>query len=148
MNLEQRIAEDLKDALRAGDENRKRTLRMVRAALKNAAIEARGELDDEAVLAVLQRQARQRRESISAFERGGRADLVAAEKAELAVIEPYLPRQLTPEEIEAAARRQIEALGASGPQDLGRVMRPLIEEMSGRADGRVVSEIVRRLLNG
>jgi uncharacterized protein len=147
-DLEQRLAEDLKAALRAGDEDRKRTVRLLIAAMKNARIDAPGhQLDPAAQLTVIQRQARERRESIAAYEQGHRPDLVAREQAELTIIESYLPTQLTEAEIEAAARRQIEAVGARGPQDMGRVMGPLLQQLAGRADGRTVNEVVRRLLS-
>jgi uncharacterized protein YqeY len=148
MDLEQRLAEDLKSAMRSGDEDRKRTIRLIITALKYARIEARGELDESAQLTVLQRQARERRESIAEYERGRRPDLVAREQAELSIIDDYLPKQLTDEEIEAAARQQIAAVAASGPQDMGRVMRPLVKQLAGRADGARVNAIVKRLLAG
>jgi uncharacterized protein YqeY len=148
MNLQERLAEDLMAALRSGDADRKRTLRVVRASIQYAAIEARGELDDEAVLAVLRREARQRREAIVEFERAGRDDLVASERAELAVIEEYLPPQMDRDEIEREARQAIAELGASGPGDIGRVMGALMGRLSGRADGKVVSEVVRQILAG
>lgn len=146
MSLSERLSEDLLSAVRSGDEDKKRTLRLLIAELKNAAIEAREELGDDAALAVLQRQARQRRDSIEEFAKAGRDDLVASEQAELDIIESYLPQQMSPEEIEEAARRQIEAVGATGPSDMGRVMGPLMKELSGRADGRLVNETVRKLL--
>jgi uncharacterized protein YqeY len=148
MTLEQQIAADLSAAVKAGDEERKRTLRMLRAALQNAAIEARSDLDDAAVVAVVQRQAKQRRDAAGEYERGGRSDLAAAELSELTILEAYLPRQLDDSEIEAAARRRIEAAGATGPSDIGRVMGPLMADLAGRADGARVSAIVRRLLSG
>lgn len=146
MDIEARLQADLREALRSGDEDRKRTLRSLLAALHNARIEARGPLDEAAQLAVLQRQARQRRESIAEYSRGQRPDLVAREEAELAIIESYLPGALSASDIEAAAKRMIEQVGAQGPQDLGRVMGPLMKELAGRADGKEVNAIVRRLL--
>lgn len=147
MSLEQQIADDLLVALKAGDEDRKRTLRLLKAALHNATIEAGRPLDDTAAITVLQRQAKQRRDSIEQFDRGGRADLVAIEQTELVIIESYLPSQLTEDEIEAAARKQIEACGATGPADMGRVMSALMAELAGRADGKTASAVVRRLLS-
>ncbi|MCS7294011.1 MAG: GatB/YqeY domain-containing protein [Chloroflexota bacterium] len=146
--LKERLQADLADALRSKDEVRKAALRMVLAAIRNAEIEQQRPLDDAGVIAVLQKQAKLRRESIAEFERGGRADLVEKERAELALIERYLPQQATPEEIEQAARRVIAETGASGPRDLGKVMPILMKEFAGRADGRQVNEIVRRLLGG
>lgn len=146
--LKERLQADLADALRSKDEVRKAALRMVLAAIRNAEIEQQRPLDDAGVIAVLQKQAKLRRESIAEFERGGRADLVEKERAELALIERYLPQQATPEQIEQAARRVIAETGASGPRDLGKVMPILMKEFAGRADGRQVNEIVRRLLGG
>ncbi|MFN2115461.1 MAG: GatB/YqeY domain-containing protein [Anaerolineae bacterium] len=148
MTLEQRIDDDYVTALRAGDDGRKATLRLLRAELKNATIANGGPLDDEAVTRLLAQQAKQRRDSAAQYGAAGRDDLVANEMAELAVIEDYLPRQLAPEEIEEAARRLIDEVGATGPADTGRVMGPLMAQLAGQADGKQVSEIVRRLLAG
>jgi uncharacterized protein len=148
MGLEQRIDEDYVAAMKAGEAERRNTLRLLRAALKNAGIEARGPLSEEAVTRVLVQQAKMRRDSIEQYDAGGRADLADAERAELAVIESYLPRQLAPDEIEAEARRVIAAAGAHGPGDMGQVMRQLMADLAGRADGKVASDIVRRLLTG
>ena len=154
--LEARLDADLTAAMRSGDEERRGTLRLLKAALKNAAIEAVGRggfksgdaLDEAAVEAVLRKQAKQRRDSIEQFQRGGREDLAAAEARELAIIETYLPQALSPEEVEAAVRAQIAAVGASGPQDLGKVMGPLSKALAGRADGKLLSDMVRRILAG
>ena len=148
MTLKTRLMEDLKRAMREGDEVRKSTIRMVRAAIVNAEKEAGKPLDDEGVIAVLQREVKRRRDAIAAFEQGGREDLAAKERAELAVLEAYLPRMLTPQEIEAAAKEVIAEVGAKGMGDMGPVMRTLMGRLKGRADGRQVSEIVRRLLAG
>lgn len=146
--LKERLQADLADALRSKDEPRKAALRMVLAAIRNAEIDQQRSLDDAGVIAVLQKQAKLRRESIAEFERGGRSDLAAKERAELELIERYLPRQASPEEIEEAAGRVIAETGAAGPRDLGKVMPILMKEFAGRADGRQVNEIVRRLLGG
>ena len=147
-SLKDRLQADLAEALRAKDEVRKSALRMAMAAIRNAEIEKGGGLDDQEAVAVLQKQVKQRRESIEEFRRGGREDLAAREAAEIAVLEQYLPEAATPEEIEAAARRVIAETGAAGPRDIGRVMPVLIREFAGRADGRQINEIVRRLLSG
>lgn len=154
--LESRLEADLTTALRAGEADRKRTLRSLKAALQYAAIEAAGKggfvtgdhLDQTGVEAVLRKQAKQRRDSIEQFERGGRDDLVAVERAELAIIEAYLPQPLAAEEVEAAVRAQIAAVGANGPADLGKVMGPLSKALGGRVDGKFLSDTVRRLLAG
>ena len=155
-SLELRLADDLAQAMRAGDEDRRRTLRSLRAAIKNAEIEAvgkhqlvRGEsLDDSLLLGVLQKQAKQRRDSIEQYSAGQREDLAEIERRELAIIEAYLPQMLSEAEVEALVREQIQALGASGPADMGRVMGPLMQALGGRAEGKLVSATVRRLLTG
>ena len=148
MSLKDKLMEDLKQALRQGDECGRSTLRLVMAAIKNAEIEKRHELDEEELLAIIAKEAKQRRESIAEFEKGGRQDLVGREKAELQVLLTYLPEQLSREEIEARARQIIEEVGATGPAQMGEVMRRLMPLMKGRADGKLVSQTVRELLAG
>ena len=121
---------------------------MALAAFQNAEIASGAALDEDAALAVVAKQAKQRRESIEEFRKGGRQDLVDKEEAELAILATYLPQQVTREEVTAAAREVIEETGASGPSDLGKVMPVLMKRFSGRADGREVNEVVRELLAG
>ena len=148
-SLRERLREDLKAAMRAREIVRRDTIRMLEAAIKNAEIERRGEeLADEDVLAILQRQMKQRRDSIEQFEQGGREDLAEIERAEMAVIEAYLPEQLSRGDIAEAARRVIGQVGASGPGDRGKVMGPLMKELRGRADGAAVNAVVSELLEG
>jgi uncharacterized protein YqeY len=144
--LQEQVQESLKDAMRRQDAIRRSALRMLIAALKNAEIEARKPLDDAAAIAVLQKQAKQRRESIAEFEKANRQDLVAQEQGELAVLEEFLPEQATDEDLLAAAREVIASTGAAGPRDMGKVMPVLTARFAGRADGRRISEIVRGLL--
>jgi uncharacterized protein YqeY len=144
--LKERIQSELNDALRAHDETRKTALRMLTAAVRNAEIEARHELDDDGVIAVVQKQVKQRRESIVEFRKGNREDLAAKEEAEMAVLEVYLPQQADRSEIESAARKLIAETGASGPRDIGKVMPPLVKQFAGRADGRAINDVVRELL--
>lgn len=132
--------------MRAGDERRKSALRMALAAIKNAEIDARHELDDEGVITVLSREVKQRRESIEEFRKGRRDDLVAKEQAELEVILKYLPVQLSRDEIAEVARRIIQETNASGPRDKGKVMPVIMAELRGKADGREVNEVVTLLL--
>jgi uncharacterized protein YqeY len=148
MSLKERLTADLYDAMRQREELRRDTLRMALAALHNAEIEARGELDDDATLAVLSKEAKMRRESIEEFTKGGRQDLVDKETAELAIISAYLPQQLSRDEIVEAARQVVLESGASGPKDIGKVMPALMQRLQGRADGRLASEVVRELLSG
>jgi uncharacterized protein YqeY len=151
MGLREKLTSDLKDAMRQRDEIRKRTIRSVIAGVKQAETEldASGDrvvLDDDGILRVIAKQARQRKESITEYRKGGREDLVAEEEAELAILETYLPQQLTREEIEVEARQVITEVGASGPRDIGKVMKPLMARLRGKADGRLVNEVVRELL--
>ncbi|MGD9933612.1 MAG: GatB/YqeY domain-containing protein [Dehalococcoidia bacterium] len=145
-NLKEQLQSDLLAAMRVRDETRKSTLRMLTAAVKNAEIEARAPLDDGAVMAVIQKQVKQRRESIIEFEKGGRQDLVDKEQAEMTILESYLPRQAGREEIEAAARRVIAETGATSVRDIGKVMPALVKEFAGTADGRAINDAVRSLL--
>lgn len=146
MGLLERLNQDLKEAMRAGDERRKLAIRAVKTAIRNAEVEKMAPLDEDEILAVIAREAKKRRDAIEEFRRGGREDLVADEEAELAVLESYLPRQLTAEEIEAHAREVIAELQAAGQPDMGSVMRRMMADLKGRADGRLVNQIVRRLL--
>ena len=148
MGLREQLREDLKAAMRAQDATRRGTIRMLEAAIKNAEIEKRGQaLEDPDILAILQRQLKQRRDSIEQFERGGRKDLADIERAEIEVIQAYLPEQLSEDDIEAAAKRIIDQTGATGPGDRGKVMGPLMQELRGKADGSAVNSVVSRLLS-
>ena len=144
--LKERIQEELHDAMRKHEEVRKSALRMLTAAVKNAEIEARAPLDDAGVVAVVQKQVKQRRESIIEFQKAGRQDLVDQEAGEMAVLEAYLPQQATRAEIEAAARRVVAESGATTIRDIGKVMPVLTKEFAGRADGREINAVVRSLL--
>jgi uncharacterized protein YqeY len=121
---------------------------MVLAAVHNAEIEARGELDEGAILGVLAKEAKQRRESIEEFRKGNREDLVAREEAQLAAIQQYLPQQMSREEIVQAARAVMAEVGASGPADKSKVMPVLVNQLRGRADGREINAVVTELLSG
>ncbi|MEE9615852.1 MAG: GatB/YqeY domain-containing protein [Anaerolineae bacterium] len=148
MGLKQTLQEDLKKALRARDERRKSVIRMTLSAIVNAEVKHGGELDDVGVTAVLQKQARQRRGTIAELQQASRPDLLAVEEAELAVLEEYLSRLLSREEIADEARQVIAEVGATGMGQMGPVMRQLMSKLKGRADGRVVNKVVRELLSG
>ena len=133
--------------MRAKDVPRRNTIRMLEAAIKNAEIDKRGAaLADADVLAILQRQVKQRRESIEQFEKGGRKDLADNERVEIDIIEQYLPTQLSRDEVEVRARAVIGQIGASGPGDRGKVMGMLMRELRGEADGSLVNAVVGELL--
>jgi uncharacterized protein YqeY len=146
MTLHDHLRDDLAQAMRSGEAARRDTLRLLLAAIKQTEVDSRVTLDDAGVEAVLRKQAKQRQESIADYSKAGRNDLVSAEKAELAIIESYLPQMLGRVEIEALASEVISELGASGPQAMGQVMARLMPEVKGRADGRLVNEVVRGLL--
>lgn len=148
MNLKTRLQEDLKQAMRENAPVRKAALRLTLAAIKNAEIEKRGELDDAGVLAVLHTEVKRRRDTIAELEKTDRADLLAAEQAELACLLEYLPRQMSRDEIIAAAREVIAQVGASRPAQTGEVMKRLMPQLKGQADGKLVNQIVQELLSG
>jgi len=146
VDLKQKLTDDLKQAMRDGDKVRRSVIRLAMAAIKNVEIARQTTLDDTDILGVIAKEARQRQESIDAFKQGNRPDLVAQEEAELAVLKEYLPRQITREEIIAAARQVIAEVGAQGPGDKGKVMPQLIAQLKGKADGREINTIVTELL--
>ena len=147
MGTTEQIDTDLKQALRSGDKLRVNTLRGLKSAIKYAEIEAGGELDEQQVVGVIAKQAKQRRDSIAEFEKAGRTDLVEQEAAELAVIEQYLPAQMSEAEIRAKAQDVISELGVSDMKGMGLVMKQLMPKLQGQADGKVVSDVVRQLLS-
>jgi hypothetical protein len=150
MSLKEQLQEDLKEALRARDGRRKAVIRMALAEIVNAEIELEHneELTDADVIAVLQKQARQRRDAISELRQANRPDLLAEEEAQLVILEGYLPSLLSREEVAEEARQVIAEVGAVGMGQMGPVMRRLMSELKGRADGRVVNAVVRELLSG
>ena len=151
MSLKERLAEELKAAMRAKDAVRLRTIRSLRAALMEREIAERhgGEavLTEEQELAVVQKQAKQRRDAIEQYEQAGREDLAAKEREELEVLKEYLPRQLGEDEVRTVVERIIAETGASSPRDMGKVMGLAMKELRGKADGRMVQAVARRLLS-
>jgi len=144
--IKQKLMDDLKQALRDREKVKVSVIRLVMAAIKNAEIARQTTLADTDVLGVIAKEARQRRESIEAFRQGNRQDLVSQEEAELAVLETYLPQQMSREQIIAEARRVIEEVGAQGLGDKGKVMPKLMAQLKGRADGREINAVVTELL--
>lgn len=136
----------LKDAMRAKDDVRRRTLRMVLAAVKLVQVEKQAPVDEAGLLSILQKEIKLRREAIADAEKAHRPDLVDASQAEIAVLESYLPRQLTQAELTTLAQRVIAETGATGPADMGKVMKAMVAEVHGRAPGDQVSQVVRQLL--
>ena len=147
MSLQERLSEDLKDAMRQKDEIRRSTIRFVRAAIHNQEIDKGDALNDDEIIGVLSRMVRQHQESISEFKKADRQDLVGKEEAELRIIREYMPEQIPEEKLAELAREAISQTGASGPGDFGKVMGILMPQLRGRADGAQVSSVVRQLLS-
>ena len=148
VTLSDRIESEMRDAMRARDEQRTQTLRMVMAATHNVKIARGRDLTDEDVVDVLTKQVKQRRESIAMFRGAGREERAAAEESEAAILAEFLPQQLTEDEVTSLVHAAIAETGATSPADLGQVMGRVSPQTKGRADGRLVSEVVRRLLAG
>ena len=149
MSLQQRIDSDLKDAMRAKDTTKLGVLRMLKSALKYAAIEkpgAEGELNDAESMQVIRKQAKQRHDSIESFEKGGRMELAAKEKDELKILSGYLPQQLGADELSKIVRETIVSIGATSKAQMGLVMKELQSRVAGRADGKTLSQEVQRQL--
>jgi hypothetical protein len=147
MTIQERLGEAMKAAMKAQDSLRLNAIRMARTAIKNAEIEARGTLDDVAVIRVLSTLVKQRRESADAY-REVRPELAAKEEQELAILQEFLPAQLDEAELKAIIEAAVIAAGASGPRDMGTVMKLVTPQTTGRADGRQVSELVKSRLAG
>ncbi len=148
MTLKERLNSDMKEALKAHETARLSAIRMIISAYRNKEIDSRKDLDDEGILSVLSTAAKQRRESIEQYEKAGRKDLVDKETAELNVIQSYMPQQMGREEIEALVKEAVSESGAKGPADMGKVMKVLMPKVKGRADGRLVNELVKAALGG
>ncbi len=147
MTLQDRIETAMRDSMRARDERRTQTLRMAMSAAHNREIELGRSLADDDYLEILGKQVKQRRESIEAFRAGGREAMADNEEAEAAILAEFLPDALSAEELETLVRAAISETGASSPADLGRVMGKVVPQTRGRADGKVVSDLVRHLLS-
>ena len=148
MSLKNQITEDMKTAMRAKDAERLGTIRLLTAAIKQKEVDERVELDDAAVVAVIDKMVKQRKDSITAFEQGGREDLAAKERAEMAVLAAYLPERLSADDIAAEVKAIVAELGASGPGDMGKVMGAVKARLAGKADMGAVSAAVKAALAG
>ena len=148
MNLRQQITEDMKSAMRAGDSRRRDAIRLLQAALKQREVDERIELDDAAVIAVIEKMLKQRRDSIAQYEAAHRQDLADAEKFEVSVLQGYMPAALSDAEVDAIVAEAVSTTGAKGPQDMGKVMAVIKPRLSGRADMGKVSALVRARLTG
>ena len=147
MSLKEKITEDMKNAMRAGEKERLATIRMILAAIKQREVDERIQLDDSQVLAALEKMIKQRKEAIAQFEAGGRSDLVAKESAEIAVLQAYLPAQLTDAEVEALIAAAIASTGATSIKDMGKVMGVVKAQAQGKADMAKVSARIKQKLS-
>ena len=147
MEIQNRLSEDLKTAMKAKEKIKVDTIRMVRAQLKDFQIAKRDELTEEDEISVLTNAAKKRKEALELYEKSDRQDLIEQEKQELEIISAYLPAQLSKEEVEKVVLKVIEEVGASSPQDLGKVMGATMKDLKGKADGKMVQEIVREKLS-
>lgn len=146
MSVKSQLESALKDAMRASDDLRKRTLRMALSAIRLAEVEKGAALDDTAVLSLLQKEIKARQESIEDARRAKRPDIEAASLEEIAVLQEFLPKQLTPEDLETLAKQVIAEVGATSVREMGQVMKVLMPRLEGRAPGDQASQVVRRLL--
>ena len=146
MSLKAQITEDMKSAMKAGEKDRLKVVRLMLAAIKQVEVDTRTDLDDAAVLSVLDKMVKQRRDSVEQFEKGGRDDLAAIENAEIAILETYLPEQLSEEDLDAMINEAISATGAESIRDMGKVMGQIKAQAAGRADmGAVGAKVKARL---
>jgi uncharacterized protein len=148
MHPKEKLQEDLKTAMKSGDAERKDALRFIMAAIKQVEVDTRAQLSEEQTYGLLMTEAKKRRDSIAEARKVGRNDLADKEEMELRLIESYLPQQLTREELEVEARKAVEEAGAKTPKDMGNVMKILMPRVKGRADGKLVNDVVKSLLNG
>jgi uncharacterized protein YqeY len=146
MSIKTQLNDSLKDAMRSGDEVRKRTVRMVLAAVKQVEVDKRTELDDAAVLSVIQKEVKNRREALEEAKQANRADLVEANEAEIGVLQAFLPKAMPVEELRALVQAAIAETGAASPADMGKVMKTVMPRVAGRAPNDMVSATVRELL--
>lgn len=146
MSTKDLLTEALKQAMRDRDERRKRTIRLALAAIKNAEIDAQSDLDEAAILTILQKEVKSRRETIEGAEKARREDLIAEALEEIEIVESFLPKPLTEEELKKLVQDAIHQSGATSPREMGKVMQIIMPQVAGRADGKQVSQIVQQLL--
>jgi uncharacterized protein len=146
MSIKTELNDSMKDAMKSGDEVRKRTVRMVLAAVKQAEVDKRVELDDTAVMSVIQKEVKNRRESLEEARKANRTDLIEANEAEIRVLEAFLPKAMPVEELRAFVQSAIAETGASSPADMGKVMKTVMPKVAGRAPNDMISATVRELL--
>jgi len=145
-DLKQKLSDDLKQAMKDGDTNKRSVLRLLLSSVHNAEISKQSALNNSDVLGIIAKEVKQHHESIDAFKQGKRSDLVDKEESELVILQEYMPQQMTRDEIVEAVRRVIAQVGAQGPADKGKVMKELMPAMKGKADGKVINDVVTELL--
>ncbi|TCS77820.1 GatB/YqeY domain-containing protein [Pectinatus cerevisiiphilus] len=147
MSIKDRLMADMKTAMKARQTDRLTVIRSMRSAVRQAEIDGKTDLDDDGVISIISKELKMRQESLTEFKKGGRDDLVAKTEEEIAVIMPYLPKQLSEDEIRALVKDAVEKTGASTARDIGKVMKMIMPEVKGKADGRLVNNVVREMLN-
>ena len=148
MSLKEKLMEDMKQAMKAKKEGRLRlaVIRMVRSAIRQAEIDGKKELDDEGIVSIISKEVKSRKDSLEEFRKGNRADLVQETEEEISVLLPYLPQQLSEDEVRALVEEAVRATGAATQKDMGKVMGVLMPKVKGRADGKLVNRLVREKL--
>jgi len=145
--LKRKISDDIKQAMKSGDTVKRATLRLLISSINNAEIAKQSDLEDSDILGIIAREVKKHQESIDAFKQGNRQDLVDKEEAEMAILQGYLPEQMSRDEVAAAAREVIGVVGAQGPGDKGKVMKELMPRLKGKADGKEINDVVTELLS-
>jgi hypothetical protein len=148
MSLKEQLTADMKEAMKNKEKERLAVIRMVRGAIRQQEIDGQKELGEEDVIAVISKEVKMRRDSIEEFQKGGREDLVEKTQAEIDVLLPYLPAQLSEDEVRELVKAAVEQTGAATPKDMGKVMGVLMPKVKGRADGKMVNTIVKSFLQG
>jgi uncharacterized protein YqeY len=147
MSLEEKLVEEMKQAMKSNDKLRLSTIRMIRSALKNKEIELRKKLEDEEVIKVIQVMVRKGEESVEQFQTGGRVDLVEKEKKEIEILKSFLPQPLSQEELLKIIDQSIQETQASSPKDIGKVMKSIMPKIGGKADGKLINQLVKERLS-
>ena len=148
MSLKEQLTTDMKEAMKSHDKDRLAVIRMVRGAIRQQEIDGQKELSDEDVIAVMSKEIKMRKDSIEEFKKGGREDLIAKTQAEIDVLMPYMPAQLSEDEVRELVKAAVAETGAATPKDMGKVMGALMPKVKGRADGKMVNQLVRAVLVG
>ena len=148
MSLKEQLTTDMKEAMKSHDKDRLAVIRMVRGAIRQQEIDGQKELSDEDVIAVMSKEIKMRKDSIEEFKKGGREDLIAKTQAEIDVLMPYMPAQLSEDEVRELVKAAVAETGAATPKDMGKVMGALMPKVKGRADGKMVNQLVRAMLVG